>query len=72
MLSTKEKILYWLLCLLASGAILAVGLEHKKYRPVFRNDNVTILCVENTTGSCDNIKVKDKTKVAENETGQEN
>ena len=52
------------MCLLASGAILAVGLEHKKYRPVFRNDNVTILCVENTTGSCDNIKVKDKTKVA--------
>ena len=71
-MTTKEKILYWLLCLLASGAILAVGLEHKKYRPVFRNDNVTILCVENTTGSCDNIKVKDKTKEVKSETGQEN
>ena len=67
-MTTKEKILYWLLCLLASGAILAVGLEHKKYRPVFRNDNVTILCVENTTGSCENIKVKDKTKEVKSET----
>ena len=71
-MTTKEKILYWLLCLLASGAILAVGLEHKKYKPVFRNDNVTILCVENTTGSCENIKVKDKTKEVKSETGQEN
>lgn len=71
-MTTKEKILYWFLCLLASGAILAVGLEHKKYRPVFRNDNVTILCVENTTGSCENIKVKDKTKEVKSETGQEN
>ena len=71
-MTTKEKILYWLLCLLASGAILAVGLEHKKYRPVFRNDNVTILCVENTTGSCENIRVKDKTKEVKSETGQEN
>ena len=71
-MTTKEKILYWLLCLFASGAILAVGLEHKKYRPVFRNDNVTILCVENTTGSCENIKVKDKTKEVKSETGQEN
>ena len=69
-MTTKEKILYWLLCLLASGAILAVGLEHKKYKPVFRNNNVTILCVENTTGSCENIKVKDKTKEVKNETGQ--
>ena len=67
-MTTKEKILYWLLCLLASGAILAVGLEHKKYRPVFRNDNVTILCVENTTGSCENIRVKDKTKEVKSET----
>lgn len=72
MLSKKEKILYWLLCLFASGAILAVGLEHKKYKPVFRNDNVTILCVENTTGSCENIRVKDKTKEVKSETGQEN
>ena len=71
-MTTKEKILYWLLCLFASGAILAVGLEHKKYRPVFRNNNVTILCVENTTGSCENIKVKDKTKEVKSETGQEN
>ena len=71
-MTTKEKILYWLLCLFASGAILAVGLEHKKYRPVFRNDNVTILCVENTTGSCENIRVKDKTKEVKSETGQEN
>ena len=69
-MTTKEKILYWLLCLLASGAILAVGLEHKKYKPVFQNNNVTILCVENTTGSCENIKVKDKTKEVKNETGQ--
>ena len=60
------------MCLFASGAILAVGLEHKKYRPVFRNDNVTILCVENTTGSCENIRVKDKTKEVKSETGQEN
>ena len=67
-MTKKEKILYWLLCLFASGAILAVGLEHKKYRPVFRNDNVTILCVENTTGSCENIKVKDKTKEVKSET----
>lgn len=67
-MTTKEKILYWLLCLLASGAILAVGLEHKKYRPVFQNNNVTILCVENTTGSCENIKVKDKTKEVKSET----
>ena len=67
-MTTKEKILYWLLCLFASGAILAVGLEHKKYRPVFRNDNVTILCVENTTGSCENIRVKDKTKEVKSET----
>jgi len=72
MLSKKEKILYWLLCLFASGAILAVGLEHKKYRPVFRNNNVTILCVENTTGSCENIRVKDKTKEVKSETGQKN
>ena len=71
-MTTKEKILYWLLCLFASGAILAVGLEHKKYRPVFRNDNVTILCVENTTGSCENIRVKDKTKEVKSEPGQEN
>ena len=71
-MTTKEKILYWLLCLLASGAILAVGLEHKKYRPVFQNNNVTILCVENTTGSCENIRVKDKTKEVKSETGQEN
>ena len=71
-MTKKEKILYWLLCLFASGAILAVGLEHKKYRPVFRNDNVTILCVENTTGSCENIRVKDKTKEVKSETGQEN
>ena len=71
-MTKKEKILCWLLCLLASGAILAVGLEHKKYRPVFRNDNVTILCVENTTGSCENIRVKDKTKEVKSETGQEN
>ena len=67
-MTKKEKILYWLLCLFASGAILAVGLEHKKYRPVFRNDNVTILCVENTTGSCKNIKVKGKTKEVKSET----
>ena len=67
-MTTKEKILYWLLCLFASGAILAVGLEHKKYRPVFRNNNVTILCVENTTGSCENIRVKDKTKEVKSET----
>lgn len=71
-MTKKEKILYWLICLLASGAILAVGLEHKKYRPVFKNDNVTILCVENTTGSCENIRVKDKTKEVKSETGQEN
>lgn len=71
-MTKKEKILYWLICLLASGAILAVGLEHKKYKPVFRNDNVTILCVENTTESCENIKVKDKTKEVKSETGQEN
>ena len=71
-MTTKEKILYWLLCLFASGAILAVGLEHKKYRPVFRNDNVTILCVENTTGSCENIRVKDKTNELKSETGQDN
>ena len=71
-MTTKEKILYWLLCLFASGAILAVGLEHKKYRPVFSNNNVTILCVENTTGSCENIRVKDKTKEVKSETGQEN
>lgn len=71
-MTKKEKILYWLLCLFASGAILAVGLEHKKYRPVFRNNNVTILCVENTTGSCENIRVKDKTKEVKSETGQEN
>ena len=71
-MTTKEKILYWLLCLLASGAILAVGLEHKKYNPVFRNNNVTILCVENTTGSCENIRVKDKTKEVKGETGQKN
>ena len=67
-MTKKEKILYWLLCLLASSAILAVGLEHKKYRPVFRNDNVTILCVENTAGSCENIRVKDKTKEVKSET----
>ena len=67
-MTTKEKILYWLLCLFASGAILAVGLEHKKYRPVFKNNNVTILCVENTTGSCENIRVKDKTKEVKSET----
>ena len=67
-MTKKEKILYWLLCLFASGAILAVGLEHKKYRPVFRNNNVTILCVENTTGSCENIRVKDKTKEVKSET----
>lgn len=71
-MTKKEKILYWLLCLLASGAILAVGLEHKKYKPVFRNNNVTILCVENTTGSCENIRVKDKTKEVKSETRQEN
>ena len=71
-MTKKEKILYWLLCLFASGAILAVGLEHKKYKPVFRNNNVTILCVENTTGSCENIRVKDKTKEVKSETGQEN
>ena len=71
-MTKKEKILYWLFCLFASGAILAVGLEHKKYRPVFRNNNVTILCVENTTGSCENIRVKDKTKEVKSETGQEN
>ena len=67
-MTKKEKILYWLLCLFASGAILAVGLEHKKYKLVFRNDNVTILCVENTTGSCKNIKVKGKTKEVKSET----
>ena len=71
-MTKKEKILYWLLCLFASGAILAVGLEHKKYKPVFRNNNVTILCVENTTGSCENIRVKDKTKEVKSETGQQN
>ena len=69
-MTKKEKILYWLLCLFASGAILAVGLEHKKCKPVFRNNNVTILCVENTTGSCENIRVKDKTKEVKGETGQ--
>ena len=67
-MTKKEKILYWLLCMIAFGEILVVGLEHKKYKLVFRNDNVTILCVENTTGSCENIKVKDKTKEVKSET----
>ena len=71
-MTKKEKILYWLLCMIAFGEILVVGLEHKKYKLVFRNDNVTNLCVENTTGSCKNIKVKDKKKVAESETRQKN
>ena len=71
-MTKKEKILYWILCMIAFGEILIVGLEHKKYKLVFRNNNVTILCVENTTGSCKNIRVKDKTKEVKSETGQKN